>query len=433
MKLIYRILLRLSVALSVLLTAWAIGCYAVLVDEVNDETDDALEAYAERIIRRMLAGVDLPAEDNGTNNSFHVRPVGDDELRSRPAVAYSDEQIFIPEMNETEPARTLRIIFRDRYGDHHLLTVSTPTIDKDDLKRAILQLIITLYVSLLLTILLINVWVYSRSMRPLHRLLRWFDAYTVGRPAAPLTDDTPVTEFRRLHAAVRRHVARTEQAFEQQKQFIGNAAHELQTPLAAGLGRLELLADSTPVLSEQQLAEIVRTQQSLRRAVRLNRSLLFLSKIDNGQFPESTDVDLGALIRSHEEDLREVYATRHISIHLTAPTDANVSLRVRMHEALADALVGNLLKNAFVHNHPGGRILIRLAPHTLSVANTGHPAALDSDRIFDRFYQGPQRSEGSTGLGLSIVRAIARLYAIDVRYAFTADGLHTFTLQFPPS
>ena len=166
MKLIYRILLRLSVALSVLLTAWAIGCYAVLVDEVNDETDDALEAYAERIIRRMLAGVDLPAEDNGTNNSFHVRPVGDDELRSRPAVAYSDEQIFIPEMNETEPARTLRIIFRDRYGDHHLLTVSTPTIDKDDLKRAILQLIITLYVSLLLTILLINVWVYSRSMRP---------------------------------------------------------------------------------------------------------------------------------------------------------------------------------------------------------------------------------------------------------------------------
>ena len=428
MKLIYRILLHLSVVLSAVLTGWAIYFYAGIVEEVNDETDDALDDYAERIIRRYLAGVHLPSEDNGTNNSFYVHAVTEDYLHHHPAIEYIDESVFIAEKGETEPARTLHTVFRDRAGHYFLLSVSTPTIDKDDLKQAILWRIITLYVALLVTILTVNVWVYSRSMRPLHRLLHWLDTYTVGRPHTPLTAHSAVTEFRRLYDAVRRHTDRTEQAFEQQKQFIGNASHELQTPLAVSLGRLELLADSTPALTEAQLAEVIKTQQTLRRAVRLNRSLLFLTKIDNRQFLDQTDLCLDALLRRDLEDLQEVYASRRITVDLTA---VDPPLRASMHESLADALVSNLLKNAFVHNHPDGRILIRIATPTLTIANTGPAASLDPTHLFDRFHQGPHRVEGSTGLGLSIVRAICRLYAIDIRYAFTADRLHTFTLTFP--
>ena len=417
MKLIYRILLHLSVVLSAVLTGWAIYFYAGIVEEVNDETDDALDDYAERIIRRYLAGVHLPSEDNGTNNSFYVHAVTEDYLHHHPAIEYIDESVFIAEKGETEPARTLRTVFRDRAGRYFLLSVSTPTIDKDDLKQAILWRIITLYVALLVTILTVNVWVYSRSMRPLHRLLHWLD-----------TAHSAVTEFCRLYDAVRRHTDRTEQAFEQQKQFIGNASHELQTPLAVSLGRLELLADSTPALTEAQLAEVIKTQQTLRRAVRLNRSLLFLTKIDNRQFLDQTDLCLDAPLRRDLEDLQEVYASRRITVDLTA---VDPPLRASMHESLADALVSNLLKNAFVHNHPDGRILIRIATPTLTIANTGPAASLDPTHLFDRFHQGPHRVEGSTGLGLSIVRAICRLYAINIRYAFTADRLHTFTLTFP--
>ena len=418
MKLIYRILLHLSIVLSAVLTGWAIYFYAGIVEEVNDETDDAL----------YLAGVHLPSEDNGTNNSFYVHAVTEDYLHHHPAIEYIDESVFIAEKGETEPARTLRTVFRDRAGRYFLLSVSTPTIDKDDLKQAILWRIITLYVALLVTILTVNVWVYSRSMRPLHRLLHWLDTYTVGRPHTPLTAHSAVTEFRRLYDAVRRHTDRTEQAFEQQKQFIGNASHELQTPLAVSLGRLELLADSTPALTEAQLAEVIKTQQTLRRAVRLNRSLLFLTKIDNRQFLDQTDLCLDDLLRRDLEDLQEVYASRRITVDLTA---VDPPLRASMHESLADALVSNLLKNAFVHNHPDGRILIRITAPTLTIANTGPAASLDPTHLFDRFHQGPHRVEGSTGLGLSIVRAICRLYAIDIRYAFTADRLHTFTLTFP--
>ncbi len=88
----------------------------------------------------------------------------------------------------------------------------TPTIEKDDLQEAILWWIVYLYLFLLLTILLINVLVLHRTLRPLYALLRWFDGYTVGGKNAPLANDTKVIEFRRLNEAANRYAERAEVA-----------------------------------------------------------------------------------------------------------------------------------------------------------------------------------------------------------------------------
>lgn len=161
----------------------------------------------------------------------------------------------------------------------------TPTIEKDDLQEAILWWIVYLYLFLLLTILLVNVLVLHRTLRPLYALLRWFDSYTVGGKNAPLVNDTKVIEFRRLNEAANRYAERAESLFERQKQFIGNASHEMQTPLAICRNRLEMLVDDGSALTEAQLGEILKVQGTLDYLVRLNRSLLLLSKIENGQFP----------------------------------------------------------------------------------------------------------------------------------------------------
>ncbi len=424
MKLIYRILIRLSIVLSILLTGWAVYFYVNIINEVNDETDDSLEDFSEMIIKRVLTGEELPVYDNSTNNSFYIQEVDEAYPHSHPNIEYLDEMIFIPEKNETEPARTLKTIFRDRNGHYLLLTVSVPTIDKNDLKEAVLFWIILLYIILLVTILAVNVWIYYRSMRPLYTLLHWFDSYTIGTKNKPLKNDTNVQEFRRLNEAVTRHTKRTEAAFELQKQFIGNASHELQTPLAICQNRLEILADSSP-LTEEQLGEIIKTQQTIRQASRLNKSLLFLSKIDNRQFPESTLLSIQQQIKALLEDFEEIYAHRNISVILSE----HASLHVFMHEVLASALVSNLLKNAFVHNTENGKIMIDITESQLSIRNTSDDHPLDGTQIFERFYQG-HKKKGSSGLGLSIVDAICKMYQIAIRYDFR-DGLHTFILTFP--
>ena len=315
MKLVYRILLHLSWALSLLLAAWAVLFYFTLIDEINDEVDDALEARAEVIVKRVLAGRELPVPADEGNNGYFLHEVSPQYAAAQHHERYSDEEIFIPERDDKEPARVLRKVFRDGAGQWRELTVMTPTIEKDDLRESILRWMVCLYLFLLLMILLVTVIVLYRTMRPLYALLRWLDGYTVGARNAPLAVETSVTEFRKLNDAARRYAERAESSFERQKQFIGNASHEMQTPLAVCRNRLEMLVDDAHALTGEQLGEIAKVQRTLDYLVRLNRSLLLLSKIDNGQFPEAEEVDVNALVRRTAEDMEEIYARGRGAAH----------------------------------------------------------------------------------------------------------------------
>ena len=175
MKLISRIALRLSLALLPLMALWGVLFYFTMVDEINDEADDALEDYSELIVKRMLAGRELPKPNNGSNNSYSIVPIGAPEAAVRPHIDYYDAEVYIPEKEDTEPARVVTTIFQDADGAYYELKVATPTFEKDDLLRAILYWVVFLYLLLLLTTISLTVWVFHRSMRPLYELLRWLD------------------------------------------------------------------------------------------------------------------------------------------------------------------------------------------------------------------------------------------------------------------
>lgn len=130
MKLIYRILLRLSLALLAVLTVWTVFFYFTMIDEINDEVDDALEDYSETIIIRSLAGKELPSKNDGSNNSYSIRPITREEARQYPVIEYYDADIYIKEKEETEPARVLRTIFADKDDNYFLLEVSTPSLKR---------------------------------------------------------------------------------------------------------------------------------------------------------------------------------------------------------------------------------------------------------------------------------------------------------------
>ena len=75
MKLFYRVLMHLLMAIVVVLSGWAIVFYGGIMDEINDEVDDSLEDYSELIITRSLAGKELPSNDNGSNNQYYLTQV----------------------------------------------------------------------------------------------------------------------------------------------------------------------------------------------------------------------------------------------------------------------------------------------------------------------------------------------------------------------
>lgn len=426
MRLIYRILLRLFVALTVILTVWGFFFYIAIIDEINDEVDDSLEDYSENIITRALAKQTLPSHSDGSNNFYYLTEISPDDAKRRPHIRYFDENIYIADKEETEPARILKTIFKDIDGRYFELTVSTPTIEKEDLQEAILQWIVILYIILLCIVLILNIWIFYGSMRPLYILLKWLDRYTIGEQETPPDLKTNITEFKKLHAAAVRSVNRNNEIFEEQKQFIGNASHELQTPLAICQNRLEMLAENES-LTEEQLQEINKVQETLSYIIRLNKSLLFLSKIENGQFPSNKEICLNEVIRKQAEDYQEIYSYKNITLHIE---DKGI-LKIRMNDMLAISFITNLLRNAYIHNLPHGNIRISVSEQSLVFWNSGETVALDKEKIFQRFYQGKNPTKQSSGLGLSIVAAICKAYNIRINYTFR-EG-HCFELYFPSS
>lgn len=421
MKLFHLVLWRISLALIVVLTVWAGFFYMAVVEEVNDEVDDTLEDYSEGLIIRALSGEDMPTASNGSNNQYYLYEVSESYAASHPQITYRDEMVFITEKSETEPARVLITIFRTEDERYMELVVYTPTIEKLDLLRAILGWIIFLYVLLLLIILSINIWVFRKNMKPLYVLLKWLDTSQLGKKNEPLENTTKITEFRKLNAATMAFAERGEKLFEQQKTFIGNASHEMQTPLAICRNRLEMLMEDE-TLTEHQLNELIKTHQTLENLTRMNRSLLLLCKIENGQFADTHSVCLNDILAHYLDDYKEVYAYRNITVTVT--TDS--SFCVEMNDSLVSVLVTNLLKNSFVHNIDGGFIYIKITANTFEISNTGEKP-LDRERIFERFYQG-QKKEGSTGLGLALVDSICKANHLKIDYTYV-ENRHIFTIS----
>lgn len=423
MKLITRIAIRLTLALAPLMTLWAVLFYFTMIEEINDEMDDNLESYSETIIVRMLSHQELPPLNSGSNNSYSIKPVDPHYAAMHDGITYSDVEVYIPEREEYEPARVLTTIFEDVEGQHYELRVASPSFERDELAAAILQWLILIYFVLLATVIIITLLVLRRSMRPLYELLNWLDRYQPGHKHEDVPNDTTIPEFRQLNEAAQKAVERSEHLFEQQKNFIGNASHELQTPLAVIGNRIEWIIDNTNP-TEEQIEQLVGINHSLAHIVKLNKTLLLLTKIDNGQFPEVSEVDIAALIRHETEIYDEIFEERNIKCNISGAD----SLVVEMNHILATTLVGNLVRNAYIHSPEGSQIDISINYDKLEIRNDG-TEPLDAERVFNRFYRATKR-EGSTGLGLALVKAIGDYYSLGVEYRFE-NGKHIFSIFRP--
>jgi len=426
MKLRDKIFSQILVYFTAIMGIWAVVFYFVIMDEVRDETDDYLQIYAQQIITLHNAGSEIPMQKFVSNNSYVLKEITQPEAQQLPSARFFEEEIYIPEKGETEPARTFQTIFGDTKGRFYMLKVSVPTVETRELQLAILFSILILISILLIILLFINFIVFRREMKPLYFLLKWLKNYTVGKKNTPtLETKSNIAEFKELYHAMNCSVKRNEDIFEQQKQFISNASHELQTPLAVCKNRLEMLLENDNI-AENELAEIMKIKQSIDKSIQLNRTLLFLAKIENRQFVDDKIVNINDLIKLIIEDFQEIFAYKNITFEM----EEHGILLLSINETLANSLISNLLKNAFVHNLSNGKILVRIDTEKIVFHNTGNHRELDRNLIFNRFYT-EENNHNSSGLGLAIVKSICQNYNLTINYEFRGNE-HIFSVEIMP-
>nr|WP_322626118.1 HAMP domain-containing sensor histidine kinase [uncultured Flavobacterium sp.] len=411
----------LVVALLVVIAVWAGAFYAVILEEVYDNIDDGLKNSKILIVRETYAHPELLNTPEFGINQY--------KIESLPKGIYDFSDTFISTFefmeydDDDEPVRLLQTVFNDAKGNPHRLTIRASMVEEDELLEDLLTALIALYAMLVVSIALLNRVILKRAWKPFYAMMQKLKEYKPGKGNVFETVPSSVTEFRVLTDELTDLLQRNETTYANQKQFIENASHELQTPLAISLNKLELFADSS-TLTEEQLNEISRISDTLNRLVRLNKSLLMLSKIENRQYAESEEVDFNALVTTLAEDFEDLATYKNIELYLENVT----TLKFTMNRGLAVVLISNLIKNALTHNHVGGKITVRIEKSGISVENSGGDRPLDRERIFKRFYR-DLNNDQSTGLGLSLVHSIATLYDIEISYSF--NGNHKFILKFP--
>ena len=421
MKLTTHAIRSLIAPLILIFVVWATAFYFILSEELIDEVDDQLEVYSEQIMRQWLAGDSLPESHNGSNNTYYIRPVSPEEETISKGVEYEFKNIYVPSRLEEEPARVMHTLFHHEDGTCWRLTVMTPVYERNEVITTILTCTFALLAGMLLVVMAVFAWVFKRHTRPLYRVLNHLDNYTIGNKQL-LEEDTSVTEFQHLNSSVNACIERIEEAYEHERRFIGDASHELQTPLAICQNRIEMMMEDE-TLTEAQLIELGKMQQTMSDLIRLNKTLLFLSKIENSQFVETTEININSLLHRQADTLSEVYESKGITLNIYEKGQWNI----QANKELMTSLVSNLLRNAYLHNHPQGIIDIYIKEGTLSIANTSDEGAIDPDRLFDRFYKGNHNRRKSSGLGLSIVKAICESSELHVKYSFAQDK-HIFTV-----
>ncbi len=302
------------------------------------------------------------------------------------------------------------------------LQIKSSLANHQKLIGSIIVLQCVLLILLLAGLLLVNQGLSRRIWKPFYQTLRKLRAYKVD-DAAPLhLGDSAVAEFRELNTAVEQLAERSRKAYVAQKEFAENASHEMRTPLAIFQGKLELLMQTDP-LTEEQAELITDLATASQRMARLNKGLILLTRIQNGQFPETEEI----AVRKTAEHLLSQYQPQIEQKNLQLEKDWLDDITVTVNPTLLEVLLGNLLSNAIRHNIPGGKIIVKLANGAFSVRNTGQPYALPEDRIFERFAKSSADAD-SMGLGLEIVNKICGLYGFSIRYAYE-NQYHSFTVQ----
>lgn len=286
---------------------------------------------------------------------------------------------------------------------------------------------IVLVFSLILILLLLGLYFITRHFskklwKPFYDTLVQIEQFEIDKDRVLQLPDTSVEEFHRLNTALNRLAERNRLIYQSQQEFIENAAHELQTPLAIFQAKLENLMQES--LSPEQANAILSLSDSAARLNRLNKNLLLLSKIDHAHYAGKETILLKNILDKMLDFFREQALEKSIPVTL----HANVTGETQSNPALAEIVISNLLLNAIRHTTENGRVIISLEKNSLSISNSAASGTLDANKLFLRFSRSGAVSNGS-GLGLAIIKKIADLNSWSISYSYR-EYLHVFTLTF---
>lgn len=322
---------------------------------------------------------------------------------------------------EQEPYRVLEAPIQIN-GRTFVYSTHTNLLESEDLFFNIILLFSSILLLLLLGMYLIQKRISYKLWHPFYDSLNKIENYKLNKNNRTEFIPTEITEFNVLNESISKLMDKNKEVYDNQSEFLENATHELQTPIAILKVQLDMLIQN-PELSDDMAEKLQKINETVSRLGRINKNLLLLSKIEKESKDSEEQISLEQLISKQIELFKEFQFHKANNIELKIENDTVFY----GNKALFEILINNLIMNSIKHSDESASIRIELSANKLTVSNSGIERPL-SDNIFERFSKDETMNEG-TGLGLSIIKKIVQLYNCNIEYQYI-NNLHCFIINF---
>ncbi len=323
---------------------------------------------------------------------------------------------------ETEPYRELNAsILID--GNPYTYSARINLVETEDLMESIAILFLVIISLLLVGLFAITKRLSINLWKPFNETLNQIEKFEIDKSDQPKFIETNIEEFNRLNKSIEKLIKKNTSIYHSQREFIENAAHELQTPLAVFQAKIDTLIQSSD-FTQEQYKLLISLNDSVSRLNRLNKNLLLLSKMEYDIYNEKQTINLNEAIEKHFDFFTEQAKAKNLIIK----TEMKEAVAIKSNPILAEILISNLFLNAIRHNVNDGQVLVTLSNHSLTFSNTGQSQTLVANKLFNRFSKFNPSEQGN-GLGLAIIKKIADLNNWKISYSF-ANNFHSFSVAF---
>lgn len=288
--------------------------------------------------------------------------------------------------------------------------------------------------SLLITVLIamfggaVTYFISGRALKPLRDFSKSVEKVQVQNLTDCTIEGGTVPELDRLSVSYNKMLLRLSEAFEVQRQFTGNAAHELRTPLALMQAQLDIYNSTEHPASDEQTKETIKmmTEQN-ERLSKLVRTLLDMSELQT--VARKDEIELNSLIEEVLADLEPLAQEKEVKL-----VEESEELVMTGSDILIYRMIYNLVENAIKYNHVGGQVLVKAAQKdtdiVIEIEDTGNGISEEfRERVFEPFFRvdkSRSRALGGVGLGLAMVREIVRVHDGKISIKENEHGGTTF-------
>jgi len=408
------IILLVSIPVYFLVVDW------IWVTEIDDHHEIAMDRIEGSFKEAYLSGQELET----ILNSWNMLQPNSSIVPLKGTIASPDSVYEVTKYNsyeqESDRFRGLQKVIQID-GQAYLLNIETNVEEAYETVFAIGFVTVVLYGLLVFGFIQLNRKISKAVWKPFDQTLSKLKSFDLSTNKEVIFEPTDIEEFEELNTTISRLIAENVSAYNQQKAFVANASHELQTPIALLKSKLDLLLQDEKLNATQ--SELVNAIQiPLARLTRVNKNLLLLARIENSIYSDVEEMDFSEKVGNSEELLQDYIAEKMLIFKKIGSSICHFQCS----KFLAETLVNNLLSNAIRHTPHNGEIIVEWGNSGFSFQNSGKEA-LSQDSLFKRFSISTTETTNS-GLGLAIVKEICKQNSWEVSYSF-ADSFHNFSID----